>query len=586
MSRGKTDAAPRPDEIRYYFRREAGPLAAVTVSGIIYNVGLTAGPYFEGLLAQRLFDIIRGCRPASSMVSLALSYLCVIMLVQVMRAVKRFGVRRFANDTSRSMRRVLYHRLVNMSRAELQEQSLGAVMTKAVSDVDACAEGMRKFTTEVFDTGVVLVAYTAMLFYYDARLALMACLFTPFAYLAAGRLKGRVTRSSAEYKASAGRLSGSTMDRITNALAYRVYGCEQNRDDAYEERLSEYEKRAVAANIWENTMPPLYNIISTGGAVLIIYFGARNVLGTGFTSWNIAAFTTFFSCFTKMALKSSHAAKLFNSVQKAKVSWGRIKPLLGGEPEEELTGESGTAVGAEIIASGVSIGFADGGDILHDISFSAFPGQIIGITGPVACGKTALGRVFIGEVPYSGSITVGGRELREMDSRERSELISYMGHEPELLSDTISENIRLGRSGDVEPVLKAVCLDREVGSMPDGLDTMAGSGGTRLSGGQQARAALARTLYNSRGVLILDDPFSAVDRATEQEIIENLRRSYSDRTVLIISHRLYRFPDFDGILFLSDGGGIFSTHDGLMRGSAQYAELYRRQTEGGEENEA
>ena len=75
-------------------------------------------------------------------------------------------------------------------------------------------------------------------------------------------------------------------------------------------------------------MQPLYNIIATGGAVLILYFGAKNVLGTGWSAWNIAAFTTFFSCFTKMALKASHAAKLFNAVQKAQVSWARIRPYM------------------------------------------------------------------------------------------------------------------------------------------------------------------------------------------------------------------------------------------------------------------
>lgn len=576
---------PKPDEIRYYFRAEYKPLAVVTVSGILYNVGLAAGPYFEGQLAQCLFDIIKGQRTLSAMLSLVLIYLGVILFVQLMRAEKRFGVRRFANDTSRSMRRILYGRLVRMSRAELQEQELGAVMTKAVSDVDECSEGMRKFTTEVFDTGVALIAYTVMLFYYDPRLALMSCAFTPFAYLIAGRLKVLVARSSAEYKKSAGRLNGATMDRVSNALTYRVYGRELNRDGAYEERLSEYEKRAVAANIWENTMQPLYNIISACGAVLIIYFGAKNVLGTGFTAWNIAAFTTFLSCFTKMALKSSKAAKLFNAVQKAQVSWARIKPLLSADEQPELSPADGDFVPAELIVRGVSAGFG-GEDVLRDISFSAYPGQIIGVTGAVASGKTTLGRVFIGEVPYSGSITLGGRELSELSDGERSGLISYMGHEPELLNDTVAENIRLGRDGDIGPVLRAVCLDEDLRAMPDGAETMAGSLGGRLSGGQQARTALARTLYNARSVLILDDPFSAVDRATEEAIIKNLREQYRDRAIVIFSHRLYRFPDFDGVLFLSGGGGVFSTHEALMQGSAEYAELYRRQTEGGAADEA
>lgn len=586
MRRQRSKEALRPDEIRYYFRAETKPLAVVTVSGIVYNVGLAAGPYFEGQLAQCLFDIMQGRKTVSAMVSLAAVYLGVILLVQVMRAVKRFGVRRFANNTSRRMRGILYARLVRMSRAELEREELGAVMTKAVADVDACAEGVRKFTTEVFDTGVVLAAYIALLFSYDWRLALMACAFTPFAYLMAGRLKGRVVQSSAAYKKSAGQLSGATMDRLANALTYRVHGCEENRDGAYEKRLSDYEKRAVAANLWENTMPPLYNIIATCGAVLVLYFGARNVLGTGWKSWDIAAFTTFISCFTKMAMKSSKAAKLFNAVQKARVSWGRIKPLMQTIPAPEELPDTKDPAAGEVRAEKIAVVWPGSEPVLREISFAARPGQIIGITGPVACGKSTLGKVFIGEAAYEGSLLIGGEELRDLDDARRSGRVSYMGHEPELMNDTLAENIRLGKPGDVEPCLRAVCLWEEVCRMPRGIDTVVGSGGVRLSGGQQARLALARTLYNARDVLVLDDPFSAVDRATEGLILRHLREAAKDKTVFLISHRLYQFPTFDGVLFLSGGEGIFSTHEALMRREETYARLYEEQAKGGAGNEA
>ena len=586
INQQRIEKVPHPDRIWSYFRLESRPLVFVTVSGILYNVGMVAGPYFEGQLAQCLFDIIKGHKTVSAMVSLATLYLSVILFVQALRAVKRFSVRRFANDTSRNMRHMLYNSLVHMSREKLEKENLGSVMTKAVADVDTCVEGMRKFTTEIFDTGVVLVAYTVMLFSYDWRLALISCAFTPFAYLIAGRMKGWVSQSNAAYKKSAGRLNGATMDRVSNAVTYRVYGCEQNRDAAYEVRLGDYEKRAVAANLWENTMQPLYNNISMCGAVLILYLGARNVLGTGWKSWDIAAFTTFLSCFTKMALKSSHAANLFNAVQKAQVSWTRIKPLMKEYIGLEAISPPDTAKPAGLTLSGVSVGWTDGETILRDISFSAHPGQIIGVTGPVACGKSTLGKAFIGEVPYCGSIHIAGRELRDLSHRERSQLISYMGHDPELISDTLAENIRLGEPGEIKPFLRAVCLDKEVRQMPQGSETPVGSGGVRLSGGQQARVALARTLYNSRSVLVLDDPFSAVDQGTEQNILENLRVLAEDKIVILFSHRLYQFPTFDQVLFLCGGRGIFSTHEELMQENPDYAKLYLEQVNGSGEHEA
>lgn len=575
-----------PNRILSYFKLELWPLTLVTVSGILYNVGMLAGPYFEGQLAQRLLDIFKGEKDFYSMVRLAFFYLAVILMVQLMRSIKRFYVRRFANNTSRNMRHMLYNSLVNMRKDELEQEGLGPVMTKAIADVDACVEGMRKFTTEVFDTGVVLVAYLALLFFYDWRLALLSCSFTPIAYFIAGQLKTRIAYYNGEYKKSAGRLNNATMDRISNGVTYRIYGGETNRDIAYESHLKDYETRAVAANIWENTMQPLYNIIAMSGAVLILYFGAKNVLGTGWTSWNIAAFTTFLSSFTKMALKSSKAAKLFNSVQKAQVSWARIKPLMKEYREPDTRTSIDFSQPAKLMVSDLSLRWPGCAQVLKGISFSGDPGQIIGVTGPIACGKSTLGKAFIGEVPYHGSIRVGDRELSQLSDYERSRLISYMGHEPELMSDSIEENIRLGEERDITPYLQAVCFDEEIAQMPHGAATTVGSSGIRLSGGQQSRTALARTLYNARQILILDDPFSAVDKITEQEIFKNLHMLTKDKIVLLISHRLYLFPSLDKVLFLDKGTGIFSTHEELMQVNGVYQKLYQAQAEGGGQNES
>ncbi|MBE5962918.1 MAG: ABC transporter ATP-binding protein [Lachnospiraceae bacterium] len=574
---------PRPDRVWSYFKLEMRPLALVTVSGIVYNIGMIAGPYFEGKLAQCLYDITKGTKGVGAMVSLAILYLAVILVVQVMRAVKRFYVRRFANNTSRNMRHMLYNSLVNRSTRGLEEENVGEIMTKAISDVDACVEGMRKFTTEVFDTGVVLIAYIAMLLYYDWRLTLLAGIFTPAAYLIAGRLKSSVTRYNSLYKKSAGRLNAATMDRISNAITYRVYGCEENRDRTYENHLKDYEKRAVAANLWESSMQPIYNIISMCGAVMIVYVGAKNVMGDGWTSWDIAAFTTFLSCFTKMALKSSKAAKLFNAVQKAEVSWKRVKPLMKEYIKPDRKSNPLSDKAADVKVSHVTIRKPDGIPILTDLSFSGQAGQIIGVTGAVACGKSTLGRVFIGEVPYEGSIQIQGKELSSFSEYERSHVISYMGHEPELMSDSIQENIKLGDTRDCMPYLNMVCLDQEIKEMPKKENTFVGNGGARLSGGQQARLALARTLYHAKDILVLDDPFSAVDRGTEQEIFKYLRMLAKHKIVILITHRLYLFPELDQVLFLENGSGIFGNHEKLIEENAVYKKLYESQA-GGEKN--
>ncbi|MFA6937692.1 MAG: ABC transporter ATP-binding protein [Treponema sp.] len=565
-----------PEKVISYFKAEWLPLTLVTISGIVYNVGMVAGPYFEGQLAQCLFDIINKKKTFSSMLSLAIIYLVVILLVQLNRCVKRFYVRRFANNTSKNMRHIIYNSLVNMSHSDLQKENLGSVMTKAVSDVDSCVEGMRKFTTEVFDTGVVLVSYLVMLFYYDWRLALVSCAFTPIAYLIAEKLKTFVARYNSEYKKSAGRLNNTTMDRVSNALTYRVYGCDKNRNENYESYLSDYEKKSVKANILESTMQPLYNVISMCGVIFILYIGARNVMGNGWTAWNIASFTTFLSCFTKMAFKSSKAAKLFNAVQKAQVSWKRIKPFMKECTKPNTSTQIDFTKPVEVKVQNLSIK-SDSKTILKNISFTANEGTIIGVTGSVGSGKSLLGKTFIGEVPYSGSILINGKEVNELTPFEKSSYVTYMGHEPELMSDSVEENIKLGGTKDISEYLKDVCLFEEVEEMPLKEKTFVGSGGVELSGGQQSRLSLARTLYNAKDILILDDPFSAVDKNTEEQIFSNLKKLSTNKIIILISHRLAMFPKMDNVLFLEKGTALFSTHENFIMQNKNYEKLYKTQ---------
>ena len=157
----KNDKTFRPDRVLSYFRVEWLPLAFVTLSGLVYNIGLLATPWFEGRLAQCLADILGGSETAANMALLVLAYILVTLLVQAARFIKRFYVRHFANNINRRMKGILYANLVRQSKAALEQQGAGELMTKAISDVDDCVEGMRKFTTEIFDTGVALVGYAA-----------------------------------------------------------------------------------------------------------------------------------------------------------------------------------------------------------------------------------------------------------------------------------------------------------------------------------------------------------------------------------------------------------------------------------------
>ena len=577
----KLDKNFQPDRIGSYFRLEWLPLALVTVSGLVYNIGLLATPWFEGRLAQCLADILGGNATAAAMAMLVLAYVVVTLVVQAARFLKRFYVRRFANNINRRMKGILYANLVRQSRAALETEGAGELMTKAISDVDDCVEGMRKFTTEVFDTGVALAGYTIMLLVYDWRLALLCLLFTPVSYVCAARMKKPVQREGAAYKKAAGALRAATLDRAQNAATYRIYGCETAREQRYEDVLTTYEKTAVRSNVWQSALPPLYLAVSEAGVLFILWFGAKNVLGIGWSTWDIAAFTTFLSCFTKLTVKASKVAKLFNSVQKAEVSWKRIKPLM--KLPKEL---APLAIPAPADVKLQDLSFAYGEEpIFSGLTLTAHPGDIIGVTGPVACGKSTLGRVFLCEMPYGGSAQFGQREFAALTPREISATVGYLGHAPELSADTIQNNVLCGSEQDAMPWLAAVALDGEVRAMENGLNTVIGSGGARLSGGQAQRLALARTLAHPRPVLVLDDPFSALDRSTEDTVFANLQAYAKDKVVFLISHRLYHFPQMQQVVFMEDGRTTVGTHEELMAAAPAYRQLYKSQT-GGQQHEA
>ncbi len=561
----------KADRILSYFKEEWKVLLIITVSGFIYNLGLLFGPWFEGKMAGCLIDILAKNAVYKDMLILVIAYVISIGVVQVSRYIKRFYVRRFANNVNRRMKKILYGTLVLKSRTELEGEGMGDIMTKAILDVDDCAEGMRKFTTEIFDTGVALAAYAGMLLVYDVRLALIAMIFPPISYIIAEKMKVIVQKTGSAYKKQSGILSNATLDRASNAITYRVYGREADRKNAYEDNLAEYEKSAIYANIWNSSLTPLYRIISMMGILFILYFGSRNVLGTGWRTWDIAAFTTFLACFIKLSDKSSKAAKLFNAVHKAQVSWKRIKPLMVIQAKDT---DCKNQTSGRLEVQNLSFTYPDGKNVYNDISFTAEPGQIIGVTGPVASGKSTFGRTFLCEYPYEGSIMYNGCELRNAADNVRSGIISYLGHDPELFNDSVRNNVLLGDDYDVFEYLRAVCMDKEVEAMEQGADTIIGSEGIRLSGGQAQRIALARTLCHKKLVLVLDDPFSALDRNTEEQIYKKLKDMASDNIVILISHRLYMFPKMDKVIWMDAGKANVGTHKELMLECPGYRKMY------------
>lgn len=562
-----------PNRMISYWKSQWLVVALIIVTGTIFNASMSLGPILQG----RILDFIVEGKGRQQIISQILIYVAVIVCIQFMRYLKRYYVRVFANRTSASMRIMIYNNITNMDISDLKNEKTGDLMTKAISDVTACVEGMRKFTTEVFDTGILMIFYFVTMLYYDVKLTVIACIFIPIAMYIAERLKETVYKFSKDYRKQLSLVSDITYEDLNNIMLYRVNSMCDDRLEKYGDELASLQKKAVRVNMLENSMQPLYNAISLIGVIFIVYMGGNSVLEG---SWTIGDFSAYMTIFAAIALKASKAAKLFNSVQKASVSWARIKPYLSPYVQKE---REDIEVSSEAVLNIEHMKFAYPGsdkEILHDISFTARSGQIVGITGPVAGGKSTIGVALQGLYPYKGSIELDGKELKEYTPYEISKKISYMSHDSQLLSDTIYNNITMGEEGDISRVLRDVCLDRDIEEMDKGIETVVGASGIRLSGGQKARLAMARTLYNKGEVLVLDDPFSAVDIKTEHEIIENLKNNYRDCIIILISHRVSFFEDVDNVVLVNKGNSICGSHKKLMEASSVYRAIVELQEEG------
>lgn len=573
----KITTLQKPDHLSSYWKKEWKIVLVVIISGLLFNGSMSVGPILQGKLVDSL---IRG-DAFETLLEKALLFVGTILLIQFARMNKRYFVRLFANKTSATMRLVLYQNIMKKDTNQLSSETAGDLMNKAVTDVDICVEGMRKVTTEVFDTGVLMSTYFITMLFYSVKITMLACLMIPVAMLIAENLKKLIVKYNKEFRIQSSKISEMTYDNVEHNILYRIHGLEEINQQIYQRELENLKKKSIKANILENSMQSIYNAIAMIGAAAIFYYGGKNVVNG---HMSVGDFSAYLAIFTALSIKASKAAKLFNSYQKASVSWKRILPYFQGiiEKRNSLENKKNLLVPNQIIVKNLAFAYPEcKEDIIQNINFSIRKGEIIGVTGAVASGKTTLGLALTNLYPYKGNILVDGRELKEFTKQETSQFISYMGHAPQLLSDTIYENITLGVPGDITKVLKDVCFEKDLLEMKEGIYTVVGNHGVRLSGGQQARIALARALYHQASFMILDDPFSAVDMKTEQEIIHNLRTNYQDKMILIISHRLAIFPETNHVLYISkDGSGHFEKHEKLLKENPEYKMLFQLQSGG------
>jgi ATP-binding cassette subfamily B protein len=245
--------------------------------------------------------------------------------------------------------------------------------------------------------------------------------------------------------------------------------------------------------------------------------------------------------------------------------------------EKELDGR--------VVFDRIGFSYADGGQVLKEISFSVTPGEVVAVLGPTGSGKTTLVNLLPRFYNYtSGSLKLDGLELNQFAPEYLRRQIGIVEQEPFLFSRTIRENITLGVDRDVEDeeveqASKAAAIYDTIVAFPNGFDTLVGEKGVTLSGGQKQRVAIARTLLKNPCLLILDDSTSSIDTLTEVEIRGALEILMQGRTTFIIAHRIQSVMNADKIIVLDQGTiAQIGSHDELILQDGVYKRIHEMQT--------
>ena len=571
----------KANHVSSYFLPHFWLLIFIIISGIFFNFGQLASPYFQGIL----IDAINAKENNNKIIIILLIYLFSICFFQIFRFFKRYLIRILAAIVSSNMRYSLFNSYLNLPLEEIKTRGIGPFLTNAIYDINNTSEGLRKLITEIFDTILFIVFYVIYLSFFDYIMTLYALIPVFISIVFTFIMRKKIYKCSSKVKQASSNISTFNYDYFENAITYQLYGRNNDLIKTYDNYLTDYEKNSFKTNLLTDTLLPLAKIIALIGLIPIFCFGLKHIILSDAISlripyildknWSLGLFTTYLTSFIILASKASRTAKLFSSIQIGLSSWNRIKGQFKNYQEfKEKVALNKTD---ELIIKNVSI-FVNNSCIIKDFNLTAKKNQMIGITGPIASGKSLLGKVFLKEINYQGSINLFGKELKNYSQEEISGNITYMGHENQLFTKSIEENLLFDEKKNILPFLKKVDFIKDLQKMDNKEKTIIGNRGLRLSTGQQERLSLARTIINKKGLVILDDPFANIDIKTEEKIISNIKDDFKGSLLILISHRLSSFKELNQVVILNgDSTYEVSTHNELLKNNKNYQLLYSLQ---------
>lgn len=533
------------NKIRYYFYYLWGILVPLTITGILYDSLMSFIPRIQG-------DAINSIKQQNTdlIIKSALIFLGLTIFVQINRFLKRYLVRVFSNKMNYLMRNKCFNHMLSLDMAFYEQNKVGDILNKNTTDISDTCESIRKLTTEIFDTVILMIGYIVSYFLLDYKIALMSLPFVLISIIISLFLKKKVYMTTKDYKEYSSKFKDSTLNMLKNEIYFRGMGVNEKYIDQYSKEVDILAKKNVKNLVYKASMESIYSSIGFIGLFFVLYFGLNNVIdGT----YDIGTFTTILTTFVLIANKGAKVGKSFNAYQGLKVTWKRIKPFLEDDIEKEEE--------YQFNSDGLSlIDFSYSYDDFKTptITYSFNKDEKIGIVGRVHTGKSTLLKSLTGLYEYDGEAKLNGIDLKDL-FKSKNQVISYCPSKESLFKDSIANNIELGRDGNIKEALNSAFLtDSQLDINTEINPTM-----VNISGGQKQRLMLARSLYHQSNMYLLDNPFSSLERSMSESISNQVLDM--NGLFFIVTNDENILKKLDRIIYLNDGIAKIDTYFNLLK---------------------